>query len=357
MNLGTLIAGRVRFDDDGRLVVVNDGELQQSPLLPGAAFVQNAAGPGGPAYDPQRSPSGSQTPGNPSGGDWPMSWPPAGAVQPGGDPMGFSSPGQLLPGPGPAGERPSTGVPVPQSTWPAGQANPEPGTGPTSGWGSLDPITDYLFQLGFSVTPERLASHGSIAPLEPFVNPYENIHIEGPNNQYNVAIVNNAIAAQKAIRPKGTSWGAGGFGQANASAGSPPWEVMPPNGRPFHYQQAVSCPALGTNDFAVLSFLVPTGWNAAIKAIANIYTSAGFVEGSSDLIWRIDVDGVYLPGFDNITTTLGSTDQSRRLEGAILAKSNELVRYTISVAAAASIPVGTGNNIICSIDGWFYPES
>lgn len=266
MNLGLLVAGRVVFDRNGRLVVLDDGAMAQSPLLPGAAFVQNPAAAGGSDY-----------------------------------------------------------------------------------------FTDWLYGIGSSVTPERLANHGDISPLEPFVNPYENIHLEGPGNSLNLLLIDHAITAQKAVRPKGTSWGAAAAG--GVAAGSPPWEVMPPNGRPFHYQQAVSCPALGTNDFAVISFVVPTGWNAAIKAIANLYTSAGFVEGSNDLIWRIDVDGVYLPGFDSITTTLGSTDQSRRLEGAILAKSNELVRYTVSVAAAASIPVGVGNNVICAIDGWFYPES
>jgi hypothetical protein len=226
--------------------------------------------------------------------------------------------------------------------------------------GIQNPFFDWLYPVGSSVTAERNASHGEISPLEPFVNPYEDIHLQGPRNRYNNAIVDQARAAQRAIRPKGTAWGAAAASSSSPAApaglAAPPWEVMPPNGRPFHYQQAVACPALGTNDFAVVSFLVPTGWNAAIKAIANLYTSAGFVEGSGDLIWRIDVDGVYLPGFDAITTTLGSTDQARRLEGAILAKSNELVRYTVSVAAGAGIPVGAGNNIICAIDGWFYPE-
>jgi hypothetical protein len=235
---------------------------------------------------------------------------------------------------------------------------------PTSapGWDPFSYLADYLYPVGAALAPERLASHGAISPLEPFRNPFENIHLDFPNNAFNVDLVNNAALAQKVKRPKGNSWGSSSESSSSVSsiagggAIAPPWEVMPPNGRPFHYQQAVACPALGTNDYAVVSFLVPTGWNAAIKAIANLYTSAGFIEGSGDLIWRIDVDGVYLPGFDAITTTLGSTDQARRLEGAILAKSNELVRYTVSVAAAAPIPVGTGNNIICAIDGWFYPE-
>jgi len=310
MNLGLLVAGRVVFDRNGRLVVLDDG-LTTHPLFPGSAFVQT----------PDGQNAGEQYSGYESG------------PSPSSVPYGMPGYGQV--GAGGNGQDGSAGN---------GQ----------DGSAGSDQFTDWLYRIGASVTPERLASHGDISPLEPFVNPFENFHIEGPGNAFNIALVNNARTAQQAIRPRGTSWGASAG--ADISGGNPPWEVMPPNGRPFHYQQAVSCPALGTSDFAVLSFLVPTGWNAAIKAIANLYTSAGFVEGSLDLIWRIDVDGVYLPGFDNITTTLGSTDQSSKLEGAILAKSNELVRYTVSVAAAAAIPVGAGNNIICAIDGWFYPE-
>jgi len=214
---------------------------------------------------------------------------------------------------------------------------------------------DPLYAIGAAVAPDRLANLADISPLQPFVNPYADIHLEGPGNAFNVALIQNAQRAQRAVRPKANAWGSSA--SMNGLAGNPPWEVMPPNGRSFHYQQPVICPPLGTTDFAVLSFLVPTGWNAAIKAVANLYTSAGFVEGSGDLIWRIDVDGVFLPGFNNITTTLGSADQPRRIEGAILAKSNELVRYTVSVDAGASVPVGAGNNIICAIDGWFWPEA
>lgn len=221
-----------------------------------------------------------------------------------------------------------------------------------------NPFLDPFYEAGLAVQQERIADVSTIAPIEPWKNPLEDIRVPPPANEYNVSLIQIARIAQGAVRQKSTSWGESSSTvyDANGSA-APPWEVMPPNGRPFTYQQSVACPALGTNDFAVIRFVVPTGWKAAIRSIANVYAAAGFVEGSGDLIWRIDVDGVYLPGFDNITTTRGTVAQPRRLEGAILASSNEQVTYSVSVSATASVPVGAGNNIVCAIEGWFYPEA
>ena len=137
-----------------------------------------------------------------------------------------------------------------------------------------------------------------------------------------------------------------------------PWDAMPAVGRPFHHEQVVNCPAPGTADFSVLSVPVPFGWVMAIKAIHCRYTGSGFQDGSGDLIWRLSVDGAYLPGYDNLTTTQGSSGQPRGLgEAAILASSNQLVRFTVSVDAGAGIPTGSAAQIVCILDGWYFPEN
>ena len=135
-----------------------------------------------------------------------------------------------------------------------------------------------------------------------------------------------------------------------------PIETMPDNGKEFHYQAPIPTPALGLSDVTVVEFYVPDGWIAVIKKVSNDYANNSFQEGSGDLIWRVDVDGVYPPGYENITTRLGSLQHPRCLAGAILAMSGQRVRYTVSVSATAGIPVGNTAYTICSFDGYFVPQ-
>ncbi|HBY64725.1 MAG TPA: hypothetical protein DEH78_33305 [Solibacterales bacterium] len=170
------------------------------------------------------------------------------------------------------------------------------------------------------------------------------------------SLARHAVRNKQILSGSGAGSGSTSGGAAAAGSGFPPYEVMPPGGRPFHYQAAVNCPAPGTSNFVVTSFRVPIGWTAAIRSIANQYIGSGFVEGSGDLIWRVSVDGAYQPGFENITTSLGAADQPRRLEGVILAGSNQLVEYSVSVDAAFAGGTGAAGKVVCGLFGWFYPE-
>lgn len=136
----------------------------------------------------------------------------------------------------------------------------------------------------------------------------------------------------------------------------PPWEVPPPDAQPFDFVGIIVTPALGAVNTVVLTFTVPFGWDGVIKGISNRYIGAGFVEGSGDLIWRIFVAAAAARNYDSIQVTFGTGDQNRRVEGnGIRLYSTEVVQYTVSVAAAAAIPVGPGTNVICGCSGYFYP--
>lgn len=207
-----------------------------------------------------------------------------------------------------------------------------------------------------------------------------------PPNAYNAAIDAEwrawTLAAQRGLpgsgktnngTGNGTGSGSGsgsggnGYGSGNGSGSggsgnslftqyaNNPIDVMPDTGQPLHYAQAIATPAYGTDDTEVISFIVPDGWIAVIKAVYNDYGNNAFQEGSGELTWRIDVSGTYPPGFDSITTRLGSTQFPRPLQGAIIALSGQKVRYTVSVAATATIPIGNTALTTCGFDGYFVP--
>lgn len=202
-----------------------------------------------------------------------------------------------------------------------------------------------------------------LSPLERFQQP----------NDYNRAIMQEwqqwKRAKEKGLpgsggTPAGSQGTGSGSGSATATGGAGnsiftayqnnPIAVMPDNGQPLHYFDSIATPAPGSSA-TVASFIVPDGWIAVVKGVTNLYQSAGFVNGDGQLIWRIDKDGEYPPGFENIKTNLGNTEQPWPLSGAIIAVSGQLVKYTIAVDAAATCPTGATAPVICGFDGYFVP--
>ena len=235
-------------------------------------------------------------------------------------------------------------------------------------------MPQYLSQAAAAPALVNTASIATSQQAQVMEQPID-LTVQAPPNQYNAAIAQEMqLTRQMVAVLKGAPASNGSNGSTSNTSGTDsqtititgpggsaapsaaPWLNMPQNGRPFHYQLAVNCPAPGTDDFVVVSLIVPNGWKAAIWSISNNYTAAGFDEGSGDLIWRISVDGAYSPGFDSITTTLGKITEPRKLQGPIIAESNQVIAYTVTVAAGAPFPTGAAAKIICSFDGWIYPE-
>lgn len=146
--------------------------------------------------------------------------------------------------------------------------------------------------------------------------------------------------------------GGGSSSRLAPGAGVPtsePWQEMPPGGRPLRYEK-VATVAPGSIDFPIVTVVVPTGYNAAITRHRHSYLGPGFDEGSGSIIWRIAVDGLHSPGFDNMTTTAGGASYEG-IAGAIIAGSGQTITYTATVDPDATAP----EPILAGIQGWFYP--
>lgn len=196
-------------------------------------------------------------------------------------------------------------------------------------------------------------------------------------NSYNHAIYEEWKAWRQAAQegapgsgktPSGSSGSSGSGGSSGSSttttgAGNSiftayannPVDTMPDTGQPLHIADGIPTPAPGATDVEVVSFIVPDNWFAIVKAVSNQYLNNSFQEGSGDLIWRVDVDGVYPPGFNNVRTSLGSVQHPRSLQGALIARGGQKVRYTVSVDAGATIPTGNTVYTVCSFDGYLVP--
>ena len=140
---------------------------------------------------------------------------------------------------------------------------------------------------------------------------------------------------------------------ANAKHSKPPYLVMPVDGRQYQEIDSIPLPAAGSGNTLVASFKVPTGYDGVITSITNFWTGTTFVEGSGDLIWRLNIGRVWARNLGSISTTLGSLSSPCPLfRGGIRVYSQQEIGYYIDHALTSSL---TGGRIVCGVFGWFYP--
>lgn len=172
----------------------------------------------------------------------------------------------------------------------------------------------------------------------------------------------NEMQAIRQLRARGALSGSGSAASYSSSGGStppmvagdPPYLVMPPSGVPYREAASVATPAAGSSA-DILTFTVPQGMDCSIRALSAEYTGPGWEHGSSDLTFRVQIDGAFVRGYDGITTPLGSASDPHQIQGAIRASSGQVVQIVVEHAATSALPTA-GTRVIASAQGWFYPR-
>lgn len=116
----------------------------------------------------------------------------------------------------------------------------------------------------------------------------------------------------------------------------------------------------------VTSVVVPSGFRFVLRSILHMFSSGIdgapiFVEGSSSILWTVDVDvpigavglsGYGLPDLSNMKQTRGSlVNGPWRVEGYNVFNPYQIVRYKVITTAA--IAPGDPNYITCGLFGWW----
>lgn len=123
--------------------------------------------------------------------------------------------------------------------------------------------------------------------------------------------------------------------------------------RMYFEQGSIVTPAPG-GDVEVLQFKVPTGYWGKILGVYLHYTGTGFVPGSGDIIWRIQIGNRYLKGFGNCTVNLGSAANTAPLSEWENLRTQRLVRVWVNVPnISGAIQVGA-SRILVGVAGVFY---
>lgn len=139
--------------------------------------------------------------------------------------------------------------------------------------------------------------------------------------------------------------------------GAPPWVAMPSEGRRFQQIGSIILPVVANTDTLVTTLAVPTGYDGVIVSVVNMFTGTGFVEGSGDLHYRIQINRRWLKDYGDIQTTMGTVASPCMIyRGGVKLRTQEVVRYWVSVTAAGLGNLLPGGRIVCAFFGWFYPQ-
>ncbi len=136
----------------------------------------------------------------------------------------------------------------------------------------------------------------------------------------------------------------------------PPWIKMPTQGRRFQEINSVPLAVFVLNtDLAVLTFQVPVGYDGVISGNTNRFIGPGFVEGSGDIEWRIQLSRRYAPDYGLVLTSLGDLTAPVPFSGGgIRIYSHQTIRYIARITNFALLD--PNGRVMCALYGWFFPR-
>ncbi len=140
--------------------------------------------------------------------------------------------------------------------------------------------------------------------------------------------------------------------------GHPPWVAMPRSGQRYQRVQSVVLPGVEGVDNLLLSYRVPFGYDGVLITITALFTGTGFIEGSGDLVWRVQNNFRYFKDLGAIELSLGDLQFPYSLEGGgYRLYSNDLIRMSVNLGAGSLGRLDPNGRIVVGITGWIYPVS
>lgn len=127
-----------------------------------------------------------------------------------------------------------------------------------------------------------------------------------------------------------------------------PWIDEPSGALPFDPQNGVALGAVGGSQ-VVLTLNVPLGYDGVIKYL-SCNTVFPFNDFSGDLQWQLLQNGRAIRNFDNILAQKG-TIQIPRPISPLRIYGGDIITWVVNHVAN----VGLNGNIVCSLNGYFYP--
>ena len=139
-----------------------------------------------------------------------------------------------------------------------------------------------------------------------------------------------------------------------------PWDdehsAMPYQAVPFNKVSGLLTPAPAAGDQVVTTLTVPLGYDGFLTAAYWFYSGKGFVQGSGDILWRIQLNQRYVKDMSNNPYQIGSPQLPFPLTEGQLLLSGETARGIVNVPnLSGNINVGQ-SQIVMALIGFFWPR-
>ena len=130
---------------------------------------------------------------------------------------------------------------------------------------------------------------------------------------------------------------------------------MPGLGREFFYQSAIVTPTTLSGDNIVVSFTLGPGYQGMIYGLVFYYTGTGLVNGSGDILWRLQIGRAWAKNLGAVRNSLGAPGSPFPLTDYLDITQNQNVQVLVNVPNTSGlIQIGT-SRIVCGVQGWTYP--
>lgn len=143
-----------------------------------------------------------------------------------------------------------------------------------------------------------------------------------------------------------------------------PWTYMPQDGRPYSRRGSVAAPAFTiANQVTIAEMEIPNGYMGVLTWIYAFYAGSGFVNGSGDVVFTVDVNtplgtspfqGYGLPDYSAFTMALGSANNPWPLPGGWVLNEGDVVR--VKAYTVGTVGTGAPNYVHGGLLGWTWPS-
>jgi hypothetical protein len=132
--------------------------------------------------------------------------------------------------------------------------------------------------------------------------------------------------------------------------------AVPEQSVPFNKTGGIVTPATAAGDQIVISERVPQGYDGLLLGAYWFYTGSGFLEGSGDIVWRVQLVQRFLEDLGNIQFQMGSSVSPMPMtEGQILL-SGQVVRILVNVPNLSGMIQIGASQVVAGLIGFYWPR-
>lgn len=102
-------------------------------------------------------------------------------------------------------------------------------------------------------------------------------------------------------------------------------------------------PAAQFGPVSIAGYRVPPGVSGLLQTLIIVHNGAGFVDQSGVLLWHLLKNGYPVPGWENLTSQIGSIAPywQPQKEIDLVLQQNDLIEVLVEVPTAVAAPAGT----------------